>query len=206
MNWLEKCNGLEQNVQIDDTYELLIDQNNPVMGNPVKLYVKGNDFYYQTEKGAFQLRFLREPKNDLQETKNYTAYACFYSPDNVHVHIVKFNLIHGVICAPDCLRLEDEQIKAGMSATYGGLTVTLTDDTHLTFTKGEKSVTKEVLHDSRYAWKFTKKYISGINGARGVFRELENIAEHGTVEKVPMFESIYKKIEDKYFGKAEKER
>ena len=60
--------------------------------------------------------------------------------------------------------------------------------------------TLPVVSDSGYTFKLLKTKIRAEDGARGLFRFLDEIAERGKFEKFPLFDGVYDTMAKKYGG------
>lgn len=110
-----------------------------------------------------------------------------WTPDDRHIYRVESG---GVRPLYDILSLELSQIQPGDTCSYKGMTVTYVDKDHLRL----NNVLVSVVADSEYTYALRKKWIRAINGAAGLFRFLENIAETYAIKEFPLFECDYRKI------------
>lgn len=122
-----------------------------------------------------------------------------YTPDNRHeyqIDVRKGNDGAFRIHSPDVIPLSTSVIEIGDRCEYGGHTVEIIAEDAIKF----DGRTLPVVSDSEYTYKLLKTKIRAQNGARGLFRFLDEIAERGKMEKYPLFHQAYETFAEKYGG------
>lgn len=114
-----------------------------------------------------------------------------WTPDDRHIYRVESG---GVRPLYDVLRLELDQIKPGDSCSYWGMKLTYLDKEHLRL----NDITVSVIADSEYTYALRKKWIRAMDGAAGLYRFLENIAEEYAIGLFPVLQFSWNKIFEFY--------
>jgi hypothetical protein len=137
---------------------------------------KLDDNYYLFEKN--------KPCRPLHLASTYTwkgeitSLNFQYTPDDLHVYHVSCNPQTHILGNPESRALELEDITAGMSCNYAGITLTYNGKGSVTIQANGKTKEMKVEDDPKYTYKFLKTKIKAKNGAEGLFSFMEEIAEN----------------------------
>lgn len=131
----------------------------------------GKYYYHQMQNGnvmkCFEIALSWKPFGDDR------CYIFNYTPDNFHIYEVDSRQPEKV----EILKLKSEQIQPGAECSYCGLTVKYESENSISF--NGKSI--EIVPDSSYVFKLLKTKIRAMDGAKELYRFLENIATNGNI-------------------------
>lgn len=124
-------------------------------------------YYHQMQDGkvlkCFEMALSWKPFEGI--------YIFVFTLDDMHVYEIDSRQPEKI----EIKKLEENQISAGMKCEYDGMTVEYETDNKLKF--NGKSI--EVVPDLSYVFKLLKRKIYAQDGAKGLYRFLENIAANG---------------------------
>lgn len=127
----------------------------------------GKYYYHQMKDGkilkCFEMALSWKPFEGI--------YIFCFTLDDMHVYEIDSRQPEKI----EVKKLEENQISVGMKCEYDGMTVEYETDNKLKF--NGKSI--EVVPDSSYVFKLLKWKIYAQDGAKGLYRFLENIAANG---------------------------
>lgn len=111
--------------------------------------------------------------------KGEVTRLCFqYTPDDIHVYNLSCNPQTQILGNPESSELELDEITAGMSCTYSGITLIYNGKGSVTIQANGKTKEMKVEDDPKYTYKFLKTKIKAKDGAEGLYSFMECIAEN----------------------------
>ena len=123
----------------------------------------------------------------------YTVYA--FTPDDLHVYQVETGRKR--IGNFNILQMDLDLIQPGMSCTYNGSILEYIDESHVSFDGRKVSVEA----DTEYTYKIQKGKIKARNGARGLYRFFDLVAEEGKYKACPFWCPVWWKFFELYAPK-----
>ena len=133
---------------------------------------------YETEGRYFRIAGdeCREIfKNDLYFRGIQDVYE--FTPDDFHVYFFHVNKDRNQIMPIDVYNIEKEQVVKGVSCHHNGLTVTYNDKDSLIFQTVDMCKIIKVKESDEFIFSIKKTQVNAIDGAKGLFIFLDNIAE-----------------------------
>lgn len=160
--------------------------------------VKADERYYMhimhngTVKQCFEIVLHWQP------WENTSVFA--FTPDDVHIY--EFEVRGEKALRPDEKRISNVDIKSlDLSAIKHGMKCTYNNNTITYISENEIDVNGNIVKVDAccdYSYKLMKTKIKAVDGAKGIFRFLENIAERGKFEKYPLFYQSFNQIIEMY--------
>lgn len=190
---LEKLKTLEKNPLLDLQECRIIQQDTTDNGHTLYVLEKDGRYFYREEHND-KLLFCNEMVVDwLPFGGMYTVYA--FTPDDLHVYQVETGrerLGHFTI-----QKLNPALIQPGMKCSYYGNTLEYIDENHLSF---DGHIVR-VDPDPEFTYKALETKIRATDGAKGLFRFLEQVAEEGKYCRCPFWCTAWWKFFEKYAPK-----
>lgn len=161
---------------------------------------KGRYFWHEMHKGEFVKCFeVLLHWQPFGKTVNVFAFT----PDDLHIYEFdtrknKDARVDGISLVT-AKRLYLSQIFPGMSCSVDDVKIVFEDENHISV----NSKPVKVVKDNAYIFKLQKTQIKANDGARGLFRYLENIAENKKLNGYEVFEDTFQKLY-KYYTLNEK--
>ena len=198
---LEKLITLEKNpADVDIRYcEIIADVMDEEKNERARILREGAEFpryyYHKMRCGevvdCFEIALSWKPLGKI--------YVFAYTPDNRHEYEIDVRRGEdGVfrIGKPSVIPISTNVIEIGDRCEFRGHTVEIVAEDAINF----DGRTLPVVSDSGYTFKLLKTKIRAKDGARGLFRFLDEIAERGKFEKFPLFDGVYDMMAKKYGG------
>lgn len=196
----EILQALEKSSNIDLRYCEIIAVNtvDDESGCTTKRVVKADERYYMHIMHNGNVVQCFEVVLSWQPWENVLVFA--FTPDNIHEYQIDVRGDKNSrpdekrICNYDIQQIAFSRIKHGMKCSYNNCTIELINDEHISI--NGKIITVE--KDYNYAYKLMKSKIKAVDGAKGLFAFLDEIAENGKIEKFPSLYFVFDKIAEKY--------
>lgn len=179
---------LQKNVSIDLDNCTILQHEKDTDKNIARYVLEKDGRYYYREDNGTQTNFCHEIIVDWVPFPSYTVYA--YTPDDLHIYQIESGRASLVF---SYLPLDLKCITPGMRCSYDGHTLEYVDSSHLKF----DGRILPVENSTEYTYQILKTKLRGIDGAKGIFRFFENIAEEGK-HTVPLWFCRWKRVFEFY--------
>ena len=188
MKRLKDLIGLEKSSAVEIRYcEIVSDYSDENKNIRYRILKSGERYFYHKMRDGevvecFEVALSWKPTGDI------LIFA--YTPDDRHVYEIDSRNPS----FRDVFKLEKEQIHGGDSCEFRGHKLEYADENKLIL----DGVSLFVEFCGEYVYNLMKRKIKAIDGARGLYIFLENIAEEGKANKYPLFADVWNMIADKY--------
>lgn len=189
---ITELNALQKNCDIDYRYCNIISEQRTDDGEKCFRILENDGKYYFQEMQHYEVVNCFEVAVDWKSDK-FTLYS--FTPDGKHIYRIDDRFPSRI---DHIYTLNNDCISDGMQCEYNGVKITYISDDEITVNNTKIPVE----YNSKYKYKLLKKKIYAIGGAKGLFAFLDNIAEYGKVEKIPLFREVYSLLQEKYCSRG----
>lgn len=189
MKKLEELIPLEKQSTVDLHYcNILFDEQDEIENTRARIVEQdGRLFYHEMQDGETVRCF--EVAESWRPFPDVVVYC--YTPDDKHIHEIDSRFLF----AHDALRMDEDLVEAGMTCRYKGHVAEFMDDEHISM---DGAALPCIERSSEFVYKLMKRKILAMDGARGLYCFLDQIAERSNMGELPVLSGAWDALLEKY--------